>query len=815
MSIDCTCEWLETVSREMRDFLLERGPYSLAAQADTAALQEHLSSFAFVKAKLDAFGTDSLIADFDLLLAGAASAERLDARERAGLAAVQDALRVAADIITREPGQLAAQLIGRLAGEESLSARTLLTGASETQGAPWLRPLIASLTTPGTPVRSILGGHDGMVLALALTPDGRHAITGGQDATVRLWDLRSGTLVRTLRGHGAHVSAVVGLPGGLQCLSAGEDALLILWDLESGQALHRFAGHTEMINAVAVSPDGKWAASGAGQASLVDGTVKVWNLETGSELWTLRGHADRVTAVAAVPDSVRLVSASEDGTLHVWNARTGATLQVLEGHVQRIMALKVVSVGGRAVAISTGQDRTVKGWDLDGGRLLFTRMGHTWPLECLVVTPDAEAVIAGTANGLLVRLSLSTEAEPREVSAHGDGVAGVAITPDGRFIVSAGLDGTIKIWDHQAIGQTTHRQCHSNPVSAIAIAPDGRRAVTAARPAYQIGPDERLIVWDVAGPQEAYTVEGLNGVAAVAVTPDGERFVAPCQNHALGVWELTTGHAILALTGHTSRINSVVVTADGRFAVSAAGSTVGIWDLRAGIQRALLTGHTGSVNRVAVTRDGRTALSVSDDGCLRLWELPTSAELAILQTGQRGIKHLVVTPDGRYALTATEHILQTAASDGPLPPPRDVADRTIQVWDLQRGVQYGLLTGHQAPVTVLAMSPDGRYAFSGSDDHSVRVWSIQRQAEVHALPIHAASVSVVAVAPDGQFAVSGGRDRTIKAWDTGTGEVIGSFTVDSPVSACAIAPDGKTVIAGDRSGAVHFLRLEHLSAARC
>jgi WD40 repeat protein len=60
----------------------------------------------------------------------------------------------------------------------------------------------------------MLTGHDGAVLAVAVTQDGRRAVSGSNDRTVRLWDLKSGQILRTLTGHTDTISAVAVTPDG-------------------------------------------------------------------------------------------------------------------------------------------------------------------------------------------------------------------------------------------------------------------------------------------------------------------------------------------------------------------------------------------------------------------------------------------------------------------------------------------------------------------------------------------------------------------------------------------------------------------------
>jgi WD40 repeat protein len=95
-------------------------------------------------------------------------------------------------------------------------------------------------------------------------------------------------LLRTFGGHNDWVNAVAITPDGKQAVSASSDQTLIIWDLQSGTLLKTLAGHTQHVNAVAITPSGKKAVSGAS-----DNTLKIWNLQSGTLLKTLRGHTAR------------------------------------------------------------------------------------------------------------------------------------------------------------------------------------------------------------------------------------------------------------------------------------------------------------------------------------------------------------------------------------------------------------------------------------------------------------------------------------------------------------------------------------------
>ena len=165
------------------------------------------------------------------------------------------------------------------------------------------------------------------VMAVAVAPDGRRAVSAAWNKELRLWDLETGQTLRTLQGHTDRVNAVAVTPDGRRAVSASDDRTLRLWDLESGQTLRTLEGHTDSVNAVAVTPErpprrlgfgGPNAAAlglgerpntaharrpyGLGQCrggdarrapcrvGLGDQTLRLWDLESGQTLRTLEGH---------------------------------------------------------------------------------------------------------------------------------------------------------------------------------------------------------------------------------------------------------------------------------------------------------------------------------------------------------------------------------------------------------------------------------------------------------------------------------------------------------------------------------------------
>jgi small GTP-binding protein len=103
--------------------------------------------------------------------------------------------------------------------------------------------------------------------------DGRRALSGSDDATVRVWDAETGACLRTLEGHSGGVNSVALGGDGRRALSGSDDGTVRVWDVETGACLRTLEGHTHRVWSVAWSADGEFAFSGA-----ENGVMRVWDL---------------------------------------------------------------------------------------------------------------------------------------------------------------------------------------------------------------------------------------------------------------------------------------------------------------------------------------------------------------------------------------------------------------------------------------------------------------------------------------------------------------------------------------------------------
>lgn len=326
-------------------------------------------------------------------------------------------------------------------------------------------------------------GNPSWVNAIAITPNGQLAVsaTGTRDLTIRVpsvdstlkvWDLRWGTQKHTLRGHSYGVTAVAITPDGKTAVSASRDHTLRVWDINSGKSLHTLKGHKEWVTGVAVTSDGKRAVSTA-----ADKTLKVWDLKSGKVLHTLRGHQDIVLAVALTNSGQRAVSASADKTLKVWDIVHGEELYTLSGHTAWVKDVAITADGQQAVSASS--DQTLKIWDIAHGEELHTLKGHQGGITHVALTPDGKAVSTSTDQTLKV-WDIQQGKLLKTLTGHQGWVTSLAMTPDGQYAVSASSDHTVKVWDLDKLQILHTLTGHKAWVTAIAVTSNQPRVISAS-----------------------------------------------------------------------------------------------------------------------------------------------------------------------------------------------------------------------------------------------------------------------------------------------------------------------------------------------
>lgn len=288
-----------------------------------------------------------------------------------------------------------------------------------------------------------LQGHTDTIQSVALSPDGKTIASASDDGTVKLWELAGDNAnpVKEIKDQGGWVKAVVFLSD-RQIITAGQDKNIKIIDIASGKVVKTLSGHTNLINSLAIAPAINLLVSGS-----YDNTVNLWQISTGKLLRSLKGHTDKIWGVAISPDGKQVVSASRDKTLRIWDVNTGETLKTLTGSLAGVTCV-LVTPNGKQV-ISGGADKVIRVWDIASGKQVFTLTGHEEAIGAIAITSDGKYLVSGSKDSPnSIRLwNLQTRSSILNLIGHTDLVTSLVITPDNLKLISSSQDKNVDIWE--------------------------------------------------------------------------------------------------------------------------------------------------------------------------------------------------------------------------------------------------------------------------------------------------------------------------------------------------------------------------------
>jgi WD40 repeat protein len=581
---------------------------------------------------------------------------------------------------------------------------------------------------------------------IAVSPDGKLAMTGGRDATAKVWELATGREVWSFGGHLNGVWAVAFAPDGKHAVSGGWDHEIRYWDLVTGREVERFRGHTGQVVDLAFSPDGKEVLSGSD-----DGTARLWNVARGSEIRTIAGHGGALQSVAFLPDGKRAVAGGADGTVRLLDLAIGKEIRYFKAHADPVGSVAVSPDGKRI--LSASPDRTVKLWEL-GGKLVATLEGHTDGVWRAAFSPDGKRALSASVDTTVRYWDLEAAEKKKDplirvLEGRASWVRSVAFSPDGARGYSAGWFSMTRAWDLATGKQLNPIEGHECTVIATVLSPDGKRLFSGSY-------DGSIGVWDLATGKASSRIHCAKVVTCVAVAPDGRHVLAGNPDF-LEYYDVASGRAIHRFVGHAPWVLTAAITADGKRGLSSGSDgTLRAWDLESGLAVSSIPGPF-ELRRIALYPDGERVLSAGRANHLMVWQLsenaPADRNQPSFDRHGSDVNALDLAPDGQRALSGAE-------------------DGAIIVWDVPTLKALATLSGHKGAVSAVALSPDGRLAISAGRDETIRLWDVASGIERDRIDLASSSDDARALvfAKDGRSFYAGTARGVVLHFELGKGK---------------------------------------------
>lgn len=755
-------------------------------------------------------------------------------------------------------------------GDRCAAASVLREAMQLSSGDPEVRKAVALVEDSGAAADAgvaTLGIHNANALSTALSADGKFVLSGAGGGEMTLRPADGNGEAREFKGHQWAVKSVCFSHDGKYALSGGEDCTVRLWDVSTGACRRSFrtrlAVRLSLLAVKVLSVATYWVltliAVGAimlGMMYFATGIIRKEETQEaarqaeirakyqyykypgtvarrsgpGSSLgsfiffqlisyltWALfvsfialfvvyflgilrkldraihhlNGHKGAVNSVRMSRGGDFAVSASADKTIRVWDVKTGRRRHTFQGHWSDVT--EVCLSGDDRRALSASWDGTVAVWDLEARSRISTFEGHTGGVNCVCLTHDDLLAVSGSSDNTLRLWDVETGRSLRQFVGHTQAVACVAVSADDRFVVSGGWDRSIRLWEI-ATGRCVHTiRDLKEPALSISLSPDGNSIVytNASRVSRTAMPPAGGM--DVCAPLVCRVVSTVDVLRV-------EEEVGEKLGRGLEALDHSDPETALALVGEARGYEGYERTPEAldawarlSLACHRAGLT-GVWAHR------ILDGHVAPVSSVNVNRDGRVAISAGVDSSLRVWEVATGYCIHSIDVGQQ-LTAACLSAGGTRALSGEQNPF--------------LAEFSMRLWDVEHGRWLKTFYGHEATVSALCMTGDEKFALSASTDGTLRVWDVETARCLRVVKAHKGAVTSVCLTPDERHAVTAGTDGRIHLWELSTGRRVRTLAGhEGVVTSVCVSDDGRLCLSGSADRTVKVWEIKTGSCVR-
>jgi len=279
-------------------------------------------------------------------------------------------------------------------------------------------------------------GHVTPVNAISISSDAQMIASGGEDGSIRIWDLRTFEYLGAIHENSVGVKTIDFSPDGTAIAAGYADGKIVIWSVATGEAISRINAYTGSVLEVTYDPDG----SGVVSAGL-NGKVKRWTISE-SPVGTSLSHEIEVAALAREPGGWGIAIGS-DRQIRLFDQEGGQVETIRQGLDES--AAIAVAPGGKTLAF--GSKNTIHLWSTEDGSKDVILNGHIFEIRALDFHPVRMRIASGSVDKTVRIWNLKTGKKERNFIGHFLTVTDVAFTPDGSRLASASADHTVKIWD--------------------------------------------------------------------------------------------------------------------------------------------------------------------------------------------------------------------------------------------------------------------------------------------------------------------------------------------------------------------------------
>ncbi|CAN6464214.1 unnamed protein product [Victoria cruziana] len=295
---------------------------------------------------------------------------------------------------------------------------------------------------PSTCKRKI-PAHKGSCASVMFENNSNKLISGGQEQTVKFWDVNTGNSCGSLSGCLGSVLDMAISHDNKTVIAASSSNNLYVWDVGSGRVRHTLTGHADKVCAVDIGKlSNRFVVSAA-----YDRTIKTWDLQKGYCLNTIMSHSN-CNAVCFSADGQTICSGHVDGNLRMWDTRTGKVMSEVAAHSQIVTSVSLSRSGN--IVLTCGRDNLHNLFDIRTLEVCGTfrangiKIATNWSRSC--ISSDDNYVAAGSLDGSVYVWSRLFPDTVSRLVEHTAPVLACSWSGLGAPLASADKSGAVCIW---------------------------------------------------------------------------------------------------------------------------------------------------------------------------------------------------------------------------------------------------------------------------------------------------------------------------------------------------------------------------------
>ncbi len=554
---------------------------------------------------------------------------------------------------------------------------------------------------------------------LAVSPDGRWALTITAQGAVLAWDLLERRMLTQLSGTPENTMAMAIAAGGLAVIGGvtSESGDAAAYNLAAGAPgyLKRWKAHESAVTGLAFSSDGKalYSLSSAPYTFLLNNELRVWSVAP--QFGALIGAYPNIGDVFAPPatasgqyDFIIPGTLDSQWVLRLAGINANQLSSCLAAHSRPVAGLAITSDGTRMLTASA--DGILNVWDLTQAAATAT----AYPLKALAFTPSGKLAVSQDDYGLLKtwdlgswiveglskgRLVKSLTPLPGYEASPNGGPAGLAVIEERRVLLAT-RKGDWVVWDlERGAPQTSASFSGAGILGDFKLDPESGQAIILKLPdrsnrldfslgrAYSEAPPPSQQYAAEAQPSQQYAAEAqATQYASGAQTSPYASEAQASQYASAGKGTENPGPQYSFVKSERSAANPAGLVLFDPTSLQRS--------LRLNCRLHILRAHRGAALSWVRLPDGKREASSDIDGVIHIWDSASGTLLDSLE-GHRGpVNCLAAFPDGKRLLSAGQ-------------------DTLLYIWDLE--TKERLAYEGQAPLLACAVAPDGRSLLAGDN----------------------------------------------------------------------------------------------------